>query len=295
MNNLVFLASHIPNAGALSVGVEIFDEYIKKYLPDADIVVGINPSPVQNEWIEIIKRYTDNYEVVPEHRVVNSDASAYQQCLVIYDRIRKQKKYDNIWFIHTQGTKSGRHDCRRNHMNVLLGKKDFCLERLYSDVNIGAYCYTQSFYGDYDSEGNIKGASSYEKLLDVYYTGTPKYKSLEWFSMGTMFLVKALIIDKFLDNTSFDIQNNKLFDSVNEPYLTTYGFEVGFPAIVSKLGYVFASYYKYNNYPQYYNYTNGVGMGKGVSDAYKKHLQSWCAINNLPIDCNNAVLFKEGE
>ena len=113
----VILASHIPSVDRLWVGREILDRVVET-LVDVDVIVGVNPSECTSEWVNLIKEYTPHHSITNDELVVNSDASAYQTALNLYKKNNKQ--YEFVWFLHTQGTKSGRHDVRNYHLNNLL-------------------------------------------------------------------------------------------------------------------------------------------------------------------------------
>ena len=95
----VILASHIPSLDKLWVGEEILSK-IKNDLPNADIFVGINPSNCTNSWVELVKKYTNNFKITNVDLAVGSDASAYQTALSLYKE--SNKDYDLVWFLHTQ-------------------------------------------------------------------------------------------------------------------------------------------------------------------------------------------------
>jgi len=202
MNNFaVIFASHIPSTDKMWIGEDILKK-IKENLPNVDIFVGVNPSPCLNEWIEIIKKYTDYYEITPQELVISSDASSYQSALRSYKK--NLKNYDLVWFLHTQATKSNRHEVRNNHLNTLLNEKDIVID-IFKDVTIGAYGHTLTPLPNcwVNSEWDF-----YLSRFGVNFINRP----IRCFFVGTMFVIRGVILNNFIEKTNDDFFNKILYN-----------------------------------------------------------------------------------
>jgi hypothetical protein len=262
----VILASHIPSVDKLWVGEDILKK-VKEFLPKADIFVGINPSNCVEEWINIIKKYTDKYEITPNDLTISSDASAYQTALKIYKE-NNAKDYDLVWFLHTQGTKSNRHEVRENHLKSLLYENNNVIEIFKEDNLLGGYgrtitplpnCWVNSEW-DY-----------YLSRFGVEFINRP----IRCFLVGTMFIIRGNILDNFIYkcNDSFfnEILHNPHTNGLGDPWF----FERDFIHIVDGFtNHYIKGEYVINNY--------GIPLnGMNDSEHFEKLLSDWKIKNNL--------------
>lgn len=254
----VIFASHIPSVDKIWIGEDVFKK-IKQFLPEADIFVGINPSTCLSEWLDVVKKYTDYYEITPNNLIINSDASSYQSALRIYKK--NIKGYDLVWFLHTQATKSGRHNVRENHLNTLLTEKEKVLE-VFKNTEIGGYglSLTPLPNCEVDSDGDFC-----LKRFNANFLNKP----IRCFFVGTMFIIRGFVLNNFINNC-----NQSFFDEIlHNPHTNGLGdpwfFERDFIHIVDA----------YNDlilWPK--TVINNYGTNtKGLSDLehYKKLLNDW--------------------
>lgn len=263
----VIMASHIPSTDKMWVGEDILKK-IKTFLPEADIFVGINPSNCVEEWIKIVKKYTTNYEITPGHLTINWDGSAYQTALRMFKN-EGQKNYDLVWFLHTQGTKSGRHDVRESHLKTLLNEHDDIINLFNSDINLGGYGNTITpLPWCWDEEAD---ADFYLKRFGLEFINRP----IKCFLVGTMFVIRGSILNNFIFkcNDSFfnEILHNPHTKGQGDPWF----FERDFIHIVD--GFT-------NHYIKGKNVINNYGISlKGLSDVehFEKLLSDWKIKNNV--------------
>jgi hypothetical protein len=261
----VIFASHIPSIDKIWIGEDILKK-IKLYLPEADIFVGINPSNCINEWVEVIEKYTKHYEITPNEFVINSDASSYQSALRIYKN--HMKNYDLVWFLHTQATKSGRHDVRENHLKTLLIEKDEVLQ-VFKNNEIGAYGHSLTPLPncEIDSEWDF-----YLKRFNNEFSNRP----IRCFFVGTMFIIRGYILNNFINHCDKDEFFNKI---LHNPHTNGLGdpwfFERDFIHIVD-------AYNDFILWPK--NVINNYGINtKNMSDFkyYENLLTKWKIKNNF--------------
>jgi len=262
----VIMASHIPYIDSLWVGEEILNK-IKQQIPEADIFVGINPSNCVEEWVDVVKKYSLNYEITPKNLVISSDASAYQTALKIYKN-KGQKEYDLVLFLHTQGTKSGRHDVRKSHLNTLLENFNDLVELFNKDKKLGAYGNTITPLPNcwVDSEWDF-----YLKRFGLEFINRP----IRCFLVGTMFAIKGDILNNFIFkcNDSFfnEILHNPHTNGIGDPWF----FERDFIHIVD--GFT-------NHYIKGKNVINNYGIplnGLTDSEHFENLLNNWVIKNNI--------------
>lgn len=266
MKNLVIFASHINNPNHISIGKEIIN-LVNKHVPNNKIYVGVNNSC--KEWFDEIKYLP--HEETPNNLLVKSDASAYQTALRLFDRLSKEEDYDNVFFLHSQGTKSGRHDVRKNHLNTLLVEYDNAVRILHSEEKNGIYGATFSPVTRYSfTEPN---SNDIWYTLDKYYDFP--YRPFQYFYIGTMFVMKYKILKNFLNNCKRSFFDSPLSTVHNkDPNKTDlWFFERDFPQIVFRQGYLPTYKFLYNNYCI-------KNFGKDDSDIgriieFKKDLANW--------------------
>ena len=262
LKTCVLIATHIPNIDKMYVGESLLQR-IKLNLPAADLIVGINPSDVQNEWISIVKQYTDLWELTPQHLVINSDASAYQTALRIYNK--NLKNYDFVWFLHTLGTSTGYDDIRELHLKNLLDDKDnfiFAKDHRY----IGGYCSWLSpapyLYMD----------TIYDTVINRF--GQFNYTNFRYLAGGTMYVLKGSVLNKILLNVNDSLLNELLWvHSIDTG--DKFFFERDFITAVYKSGYVLIPICYTNAYQW---------QVENIKDFYKQNLNNWLIVNNLEKD-----------
>ncbi len=207
MKTCVIIASHIPTIDKLNIGEDILIR-VKKFLPQSDIFVGVNPSNCTDEWINVIKKYTPHYEVTPNHLIIKSDSSAYQTALRLYkDNI---SEYDLVWFLHTQGTKSGLHSVRNTHLNTLLDEMGVVLNT-FNDKSIGAYGHTITPLPNYDK------LHDWDFMLDRFGV-TRVNRPIRCFLSGTMYVIRGHILNHFITNCNDDFFDKILYNSFSEDH-----------------------------------------------------------------------------
>lgn len=265
----VILASHIPSIDKLWVGKEVLDT-IKTHLPNADIFAGINPCGAITEWKSMLTEYGARFIETPPDKAVPSDASAYQFGLKLF-RDNLNDKYKNVWFFHTQGTKSNRHDVRRAHYNFLLNERDTYWKYYQNDI-VGSSHFTSSVYNYVVPKVHSVNGNHIQKYMKFDFT------PVEWFPMGTMYVIKYPIVKHFLENCS-----ESFFEKFPFGDYSMYMFEVDFHRIVSLQGFVSISAKRFNTYsqPLYVPHSDCPMTGPGVYKFYEKELNEWLNINGL--------------
>ena len=252
----VLLASHIPSVDKIWIGKEILDS-VRQNLPNAEIVVGINPSSCIHDWIDVVKQYTDHIEITPKNLVVNSDCSSYQSALRKYKELGL--KSDLIWFLHTQGTRSSRHEDRQEHLRCLLGAQENICKIMESNPKIGSFGRVLTPLPHINA--NIKLEE--DDFLSDYYDFP--YSNIRFFYIGAMFVLKGDVLNKFVYNCN-DKFFNKLLSSKRPG--DRWFMERDFPEIVPRLGYNYEMYSIDNNY-------NIPIHGINLNDFYEHHLKLW--------------------
>jgi hypothetical protein len=258
----VILASHIPSKSHIWVGEDILKK-VKEHLVDVDIFVGINPSDCVDEWVDVVKKYTNNYSITEDRLTVGSEASAYQTALKLYSE--NVKDYELVWFLHTQGTKSGRHEVRNYHLTNLVTNKNDVLN-FFKNKNNGGYSSNYSPAPWINSETQVP----IESVLDKYYNF--KYKAFRFISTGTMYVISGKILNEFIINTDKSFFNEPLTVYDNQVNTDLYFFERDFINIVSKMGYIIGAYRYQNDY--------GLNLGD-VNTLYKNYLNKWITENKI--------------
>jgi hypothetical protein len=268
----VILASHIPSVDKIWIGEDILKK-IKQYLPTADIYVGINPSNCVDEWIKTIKKYTNKYLITPSDLVVGSDASSYQTALKLFKE-NLNDQYDLVWFLHTQATKSNRHDVRNRHLNNLIVNNNQIIESFMNDDNIGGFssCYSPAPYI------NDEKFSYTEKILDKYYNF--KYTPFRYITIGTMYVILGKILNNFLEHCNVDFFEKPLSVYPDQKTTDLYFFERDFIQIVNRSGYVVKSVIYQNDYLLKVNGETLLDYGL-CEKFYKENLKNWKNFNNL--------------
>ncbi len=145
--NAVLCAVYLPNLESVFVVEDIFSA-ILKYECQAQVFIGIqfNSVPQTEDWL------TSNshglrviHRRVPEHCTVNSDASSFVTALCIYSE--SNMDFDLVYFVHTKGVTSGRHDLRnqllddlftesKNHIGGVVGSyaKYLTITSVHNDI-----------------------------------------------------------------------------------------------------------------------------------------------------------------
>jgi hypothetical protein len=261
----VILASHIPSIDKIWIGEDILKK-IKEQLVNVDIFVGINESDCTKEWIDVVKKYTNFYEVTPQELTINSDASSYQTALRLYKK--HLKNYDFVWFLHTQGTKSGRHEVRESHLKTLLYEKNYALKLFNEDPMLGAYGHSLTPLPNcwVDSEWDL-----YLQRFGLKFINRP----IRCFFVGTMFIIKGSVLNNFIekcDKSFFDeILHNPHTKGKGDPWF----FERDFIHIVDGFTkHYIKGKYVINNYSIQLN-------GLNDDEHYSKLLNNWKIKNNF--------------
>lgn len=262
----VIMASHIPSTNTLWIGEDVLKK-VKQFLPEAEIFVGINPSSCTEEWVNVVKKYTGNYNITPNHLIINSDASAYQTALNVYKN-KGEKYYDLVWFLHTQGTKSGRHDVRESHLKTLLEGENDIINIFKNDEKLGAYGNTITPLPNcwVDSDWDF-----YLGRFGLEFINRP----IRAFLVGTMFTVRGNVLNNFIFNCkeSFfnEILHNPHTNGIGDPWF----FERDFIHIVD--GFT-------NHYIKGKNVINNYGVplnGLTDSEHFENLLNNWVIKNNI--------------
>lgn len=262
----VIFSSHIPDENNLWVGVDILNK-IKLHLPGADIYAGVNPSPYVDEWIEVLSESTDFYEITPENLTVKSDASSYQTALRLYHKYNKE--YDLVWFVHTQGTKSGLHHAREEHLQKIVVNSNKVIDYFNTNELLGGYTsdYAPAPWIYYEDKPLA------DKILDKYMDF--KYNCFRYITNGTTYVIRGNILNNFLNNCNYDFLSKPItvYDFQTETDL--YFFERDFMQIVPRSGFIVESV----------SYSNHYGIDvTDMYEFYKENLIKWKKDNNLLYD-----------
>jgi hypothetical protein len=203
MKKLVIFASHIPSDREIHIGEDILKK-IKTYLgEDVDIFAGVNPSPSLDKWLTVLKKYTDNIEVTPSELVINSDASAYQSALRLYNN--NINDYDLVWFLHTQGTQSKNDKARERHLDTLLYNQSDVIN-IFNDNTIGVYGHSLVPLPNYNTP------HEWDFMLDRFGVKR-KNRPIRCFFSGTMYVMRGHILNDFLGKCNDDFLNSLLYNS----------------------------------------------------------------------------------
>ena len=260
----IIFASHIPSRDKIWIGEEIIDKITNNVSDSYVIFSGINPSDSTQDWVELLRRQTDYIEITPNHLIVKSDASAYQSALRAYSS--QIGKFDIIIFLHTQGTKSGNHRARNSHLDCLLNKYQLAKNEIFSK-GTGLYCNTLV---PVDLES--AGTGGVWNALDAYCSWP--YRAWKWFPAGTMYMMRASILDNFLKRTNPNFLNELLLSG--NPWF----FERDFPQIVIRSGFLMKSRYLIHCIPRLLR-TMGRLTREQRSELYIKEVNAWLKNNNL--------------
>lgn len=259
----IIFASFIPTHQQLPIGEEFF-HVIKQFFPNADIFTGINPSICTTEWVRIVQKYTNFFDITPPNLIITSDASAYQTALRIYKKI--QNNYDYVYFIHTKGITTG--TTLRKLYTYWLFENYQKIETLFNNYpSLGAYTFSLTPLG---SQNNPSGLSN---LLTKYFNFP--CSTLEWFPMCSNFIIRGNIVNNFIHNTPNFL--NTLLTSEQAVNGERYFFERDFIHITDKQGYFLGSYIIYNTLN-----VNGVNK-HDVYPFYFNETMDWIKRNNLNI------------
>lgn len=264
----VIIASHIPSYDKIYIGEDLLTR-VKLKIPDADIIVGINPSTIQDDWIKVVKKYTDLYDITPDHLVVPSDASAYQTGLRLYKE--NKKTYDAVWFLHTQGTRSELHWQRELNYTNLLGSIEHILNTL-SFPSIGAFasCLAPGPWIDDVYPCNADKITDRFNKYDKF-----KYTNFRYLTLGAMYVVKGKILDQILEYTTDELLNGPLwvYENTDKTRGDRWFFERDFITFVYKLGYIVLTASLNNQYQ--------IPMSVTWFDYYKEKVHDWILTNNF--------------
>ena len=204
------------------VGEQIINA-IKIHHPNSDLYVGINPSSLANEWINIIRNSGINNKIIitPQHLVTNSDASAYQAALNLLKQ--SKKSYDLIWFFQTKSAYQQKsYNIFVDFLDNFISKPKEAREVFLKNKNIGSY----SLYTVIHPKELNDVWSSYLKM---------QFKWLPIMHLYTLFVLRGKPVHYFLNNC-----NKNFFE---EPLLAVggtnrYYFERDFYQIIYMLGYL---------------------------------------------------------
>ncbi len=134
----VVFASYIAGAPYLDYCRTALDIFHREFC-DADFYVGINPCPLQAQWIDLLtgSGLPLTYAATPAHLALTSDASAYQTALSLFHD--SAKTYDLVWFAHTKGATSHSTTEFAAHLIELFLKKEEIVHFFISNPGCGLY------------------------------------------------------------------------------------------------------------------------------------------------------------
>ena len=219
MKTAVLLAAYTINDYTTKLGKR-YIQLLQKHFKDADIYVGINLSPLQDELIQLLNESGLNIknEVTPEHRVTDSDASAYQTAL----RLLKSsgKKYDLCFFMHYKGaTYQDSRYITKLHLQALLEDR-IRIESLFArNKKIGLY----SLAGwTYDGGPWAETAHEYIKL--------PYPIQLQIQPIFTFYVIRGSAVQYIIKNATdafFDqrLPNRYFFENIPPQMVFGQGYE----------------------------------------------------------------------
>ncbi|MBU1349404.1 class I SAM-dependent methyltransferase [Patescibacteria group bacterium] len=217
----VVFASYIPDGDGLQLGRKYL-EAMKKGFSDCDIYIGINPSPMEAEWIETIKCLLPKakWQVTPGALTLDSDASAYQTALHVLKG--EKNKYDLVWFGHTKGVVSKRYNIAERYINEFFGKREE-IEKIFDFPK----------YGCYGLEAAIR-PYPLEDYISEYFDR--KISQLDIMYLYSFYVLRGDIIDKFLENCQDSFFSKKINDRYYfERDFYQYSFNLGYLPYVKEI------------------------------------------------------------
>lgn len=166
----IVFASYMPDEHALGIGEE-FLAVFAEHFADADVCIGVNPSACQDAWRARIAGcgLRARQALVETHRVIDSDASAFQAALTL---LRDSgETYDLIWFGHTKGVTTKDLRLTRWFIDKLFRRRQ-AVERVFDDPMCGVYGLQAVLL----PEKNVDVITPYCRLpypqLDIMFTHT---------------------------------------------------------------------------------------------------------------------------
>jgi hypothetical protein len=223
--NAVFFASWMPYIHR----ADIYIDCLKTYFSDCDIYVGINPSQFTNEWKTKLETSGLNIKtvVVPDNKVINSDASAFEEALKLYKSCGL-KNYKYCYFLHSKGASYPNDQqwsisCREYFIRYC---KEFSkLSTLFLDTNptYGGWCPFGQVHLNYKDLTNIKNE------FQIMTHKTISYELMETIYFITHYTIRGNIINQFLCDANLELMN---------PNRYRYYFEVNFAFVVDFYGYI---------------------------------------------------------
>lgn len=198
------------------------DIYLSTIIPrlsDCDFYVGFNHSTSESFKKDCLaKAPVVSHATCPKHLEAMSDASAYQTALKVYKE-NKKEQYKNIFFVHNKGASHPHPNYINDYLVKFLRNRQEA-ETILEQKEYGGYCLYGGICNDMSTYWNnlIKDTSkfSYDKPMDVMW----------W---CTIYVIKAEIVDKYLENIDTNFFETKL---------DKYFFEASFPLICDKFGYL---------------------------------------------------------
>jgi hypothetical protein len=216
MNHGILLASFPNTENSLAIGARFLDFYTRNF-PTATVYVGINPAPLQDRWIDMLKASSLEifYAITPEELSLNSDASAYQTALKLVKE--QNKEHDLLWFTHFKSVTNTDTKHLANDLASDLLSNPAYIEDVFKDPSIGLY--------------GINGWTYNQEVADYIspYFSFP-YTNLGVQVLWTFFVLRADPVMHFLNNCSDNFFNTRL------PH--RYFFENDFYQVVFRQGYL---------------------------------------------------------
>jgi hypothetical protein len=220
---------------------------------DSDIFVGINPCPLQDEWVRMLENsgLRLRYALVPERLVLPSDASAFQAALTLFRETGG--RYDYVWFGHTKGATSRSYEDLTAQLVELYLKKEEVIRAL-RDSGCGLYALAASVAPRVRDEC--------ARFLPFRYAGLPVFCAF------TFYVLRADLLHAFLDRC-----DTRFF---SEPIPTAHFFEADFPQLVFRQG--------YEPFVRKIVQVHTGDLSKVLSneETFRKTLEAWRKKNRLP-------------
>lgn len=229
MKKAFILSSYIPTDDIIWVGKEYLDMLVKNF-QDYDIYIGVNPSTP--EWVKTIEEYSKKinitYGITKDNLVIDSDASAFQTALSLVKQ--KNIKYELVWFGHTKGVTSNKHDFRHVIYKIFLDKKNIIEDLFEQNKDLGLFSpYMYKIKGKkWDNYINnnlrciLKGDYENNTNKSCYYTH---------------YVLRGEPLYRFLNEVDEAFFNSNLLTLGVEQKFDRYFFERDFPMIIEKYGY----------------------------------------------------------
>lgn len=254
--NCVVFSSYVPTEKQVPIA-EFYLNCFVEFFPGEDVYIGVNNSC--REWLECLSRYRSliplTFSVVPDHKVIDSDASGYQAALEIMRN--HGKKYDKVFFCHTKGIT---HNDPNIFTDLESKKKVFFTKDIQNKVDdlfkskYGLYSYACTRTID----GPIK---SMDKLFNFYYSAN------DLMILESMYYIRGNVVHQFIHNCKEVFFEKNLLTLGFDRYF----FERDFPTISTRFGY---EYYVENYFSHpHWNYFD--------KNLYNKTLESWRVENNI--------------